>query len=666
MNMTRRITIVALLAAAVPAMADPQPASVAPPVPVPVPAEAVAPPAPAPPPPAQWVPAHADVHWRVHRPTVLVPHYVAPPAPVLAGAVAPPAPAPAPPPPAVRVSDGRPQPAQVQYTVDRPVTLRAYSAGDAPSDGSADGKVIAVEEVDGQTYLQIDLGRADGVRVDTPFKVRRGDQFLGDLTVVRLDDHAAVGRVTLNQGIDIAAGDSVGSGSPFVIARAARTENVGHIGVVTTGDLPDELRAHLDLPRGVGLLVQHVVKDSPAEKAGIKQHDVLHKLDDQLLVNGEQLGALVRMHDAGDEVTITVIRGAKPTPIRVTVGEKQVPAGALNEGASPMSNYIRVYSDPGQRRAEYRILTKPGDEASLHLTPMTDNIGTRLAVSKDGEHVIELSVEKDARRVKVTDAQTGKVLFEGAADSPDLPEALKPKVQKLNLSTDAGVWFQAVDAVPDASMQRAVEFLKRYQAGQQSAVTKLEDVRARVTEETLKKQLASIQADLDTQKLHEELELLRKYMSESHPRVTALRNRLETSVDGALQKNLDELRARVNAEMLGLAKQLHNEWLDAGDADAVRREIDKRLEQAFKHHPKSLHLGLRAEPAATIQQSAKAVYSDGEHTLTVTTDDQGRRLRVQNKSGDAVFDGPINTPEQRREVPSEVLKKLERLERQTK
>jgi hypothetical protein len=268
--------------------------------------------------------------------------------------------------------------------------------------------------------------------------------------------------------------------------------------------------------------------------------------------------------------------------------------------------------------------------------------------------------------VKVIDAETGKVLFEGAADSPDLPEALKPKVQKLNLSTDAGVWFPAVDAVPDASMQRAVEFLKRYQAGQQGAVTKLEDVRARVTDETLKKQLASIQADLDTQKLHEELELLRKYMSESHPRVTALRNRLETSVDGALQKNLDELRARVNAEMLGLAKQLHNEWLDAGDADAVRREIDKRLEQAFKHHPKSLHLGLRAEPAATIQQSAKAVYSDGEHTLTVTTDDQGRRLRVQNKSGDAVFDGPINTPEQRREVPSEVLKKLERLERQTK
>src|SRR5205823_1995088 len=37
------------------------------------------------------------------------------------------------------------------------------------------------------------------------------------------------------------------------------------------------LRAHLDLPEHQGLLVANVMPDSPAAKAGLKQHDILLK-----------------------------------------------------------------------------------------------------------------------------------------------------------------------------------------------------------------------------------------------------------------------------------------------------------------------------------------------------------------------------------------------------
>ena len=40
------------------------------------------------------------------------------------------------------------------------------------------------------------------------------------------------------------------------------------------------LREQLNLPKGFGLVVDFVAKDSPAEAAGLKVHDVLTRLDD--------------------------------------------------------------------------------------------------------------------------------------------------------------------------------------------------------------------------------------------------------------------------------------------------------------------------------------------------------------------------------------------------
>ena len=51
-------------------------------------------------------------------------------------------------------------------------------------------------------------------------------------------------------------------------------------------DVPnDTVRAQLKLPEGSGLVVNYVDADGPAKDL-IRQHDVLQKLDDQLLING--------------------------------------------------------------------------------------------------------------------------------------------------------------------------------------------------------------------------------------------------------------------------------------------------------------------------------------------------------------------------------------------
>src|SRR5690348_7834349 len=88
-------------------------------------------------------------------------------------------------------------------------------------------------------------------------------------------------------------------------------------------DSPDDvLRSQLALPAGTGLVVNYVDPDGPSKEI-IHVHDVLQKLDDQILINGEQFSTLVKMHKQGDEVSLTIIRRAQSTRITVKLGERE-------------------------------------------------------------------------------------------------------------------------------------------------------------------------------------------------------------------------------------------------------------------------------------------------------------------------------------------------------
>lgn len=92
---------------------------------------------------------------------------------------------------------------------------------------------------------------------------------------------------------------------------------------VSTMPAPDSLRQRVELPPGIGLVVQSVEPGSPAEQAGVKQYDILHKLNDQLLVNMEQLSVLVRTFKPGEEVRLTVVRGGRAQELTARLGERR-------------------------------------------------------------------------------------------------------------------------------------------------------------------------------------------------------------------------------------------------------------------------------------------------------------------------------------------------------
>lgn len=82
------------------------------------------------------------------------------------------------------------------------------------------------------------------------------------------------------------------------------------------------LQKHLRMSPGTGLIVDHVIADSPATKK-LNELDILVRLDDQLLINEEQLTTLVRNHKPGDQVEFTVIRDGEKKRVGVTLTESK-------------------------------------------------------------------------------------------------------------------------------------------------------------------------------------------------------------------------------------------------------------------------------------------------------------------------------------------------------
>jgi hypothetical protein len=92
-----------------------------------------------------------------------------------------------------------------------------------------------------------------------------------------------------------------------------------------SAEAPEALSHHLPLPRGFGLLVTEVAKESPAGKAGIQRHDILLQAGDQRLVNPGQLRALVRAQKPGDSMGFRLFRAGKEWEVQLILWEAEEP-----------------------------------------------------------------------------------------------------------------------------------------------------------------------------------------------------------------------------------------------------------------------------------------------------------------------------------------------------
>ncbi|HEX3032127.1 MAG TPA: trypsin-like peptidase domain-containing protein [Bacillota bacterium] len=98
------------------------------------------------------------------------------------------------------------------------------------------------------------------------------------------------------------------------------------IGIIYRGNLSDPNEKGPDTPIAYGVLVDSVVENAPAAKAGMKAKDVIISLDGEKIVDFAALQAAIEKHKIGQTIPVVVLRNKTEVKVTLTLGEmpKQV------------------------------------------------------------------------------------------------------------------------------------------------------------------------------------------------------------------------------------------------------------------------------------------------------------------------------------------------------
>jgi serine protease DegQ len=163
-----------------------------------------------------------------------------------------------------------------------------------------------------QTDAAINLGNSGGALIDSA----------GNL-------------IGINSAIYSETGGSTGIGFAIPISLARTVlEQIIRDGEVTRGwlgiepqELTPETAAALALQDANGVLVRDVLKNSPADRAGLQRHDVVLAIDGKAIGDSATLLAQIASLKPGQQATLKLLRDRKPLQVAVVVGRRPKPAG---------------------------------------------------------------------------------------------------------------------------------------------------------------------------------------------------------------------------------------------------------------------------------------------------------------------------------------------------
>ncbi len=192
------------------------------------------------------------------------------------------------------------------------------------------------------------------------------------------------------------------------------------------------LSAQLRLPEGTGLRVLQVTPDSPAS-AHLKEHDILTKFRDQILVEPRQLGVLVSISKDGETVPVTFIRESKEQVAEIKLAQRTIAISSPDDE----KRRLEAVADEVRRRREQRANST--GSTSIILLPSSASRSTsandfNITTETDKSGSVSLKIEQGKRSVVIKDPE-GKILFEGPADTDadheKIPKEWQAKVTQM-------------------------------------------------------------------------------------------------------------------------------------------------------------------------------------------------------------------------------------------
>jgi hypothetical protein len=241
---------------------------------------------------------------------------------------------------------------------------------------------------------------------------------------------------------------------------------------VETSQVPTVVSEQLGLSKGLGLVVEYVVPDSPAAVAGIQQNDILKTLNDQILIEPSQLRKLLQTFSDGADVTLTILRKGQEQKITVKLTKKERPqrhsrtpgdkheshwdfddTGDLGEQMQGMKEQLQeqlgaqrgmirgavmkaheaarqAREDARRAAREIRILSK--DNGTLKATRI--DLGQAQIVFADDKGEMKLE-NVDGKKILTAKDTQGKLLFSGPVETKEdrdkMPADVRERYEKL-------------------------------------------------------------------------------------------------------------------------------------------------------------------------------------------------------------------------------------------
>jgi serine protease Do len=170
-----------------------------------------------------------------------------------------------------------------------------------------------------------------------------------------------------------------GSGFLGVHAEDISKENMGRYG--------------LNQVRGVG--VTQVVKDSPAEKAGIRKDDVILRLDGDSITSVRKLNRIISEIAPDQSVRIAISRGGSEQELTATIGKRQNTFSSFEQFNSPDPKVFRWEGDLDHQAAGDLVFAL-GNRRHIGVTTteLTKQLAEYFGIA-DGRGVLVTSVTDD-------------------------------------------------------------------------------------------------------------------------------------------------------------------------------------------------------------------------------------------------------------------------------
>jgi serine protease Do len=141
-----------------------------------------------------------------------------------------------------------------------------------------------------------------------------------------------------------------------------------------------------------GASIESVTKGSAAEKAGLKENDIITKVGKTKIVEPDDLSKAIKEHKPGDKVDITYLRDKKEQKVNVELTKwKGIGSFSLDKKFD-MNIQPRVFSAPDVK--------VPFDQYRTYYSGGSPKLGLSVQDSDDGKGVVVVNVDEESNAAK--------------------------------------------------------------------------------------------------------------------------------------------------------------------------------------------------------------------------------------------------------------------------